>query len=109
MGCCIGLKSDSFTEKDVIINLSYSRGDFIVSSYKISLNKEENLIKADKIKYRKASSKTAETSHDENIIPIQNKEKIVNTHPKRIKDIAKNLRTINKNEIKDIRKFFSLK
>ena len=101
MGCCVGLRNDISTYKELIVNLSP--------------NEIENYIGANrnfcdtspKSKFRKHSSKTIETNA-ESPIKAKIRKKSNNFHNQRTKDIAKNLKLIAIEEMKNKNKFFAL-
>ena len=105
MGCCIGIRNNSFTDKDFFIKpIPKEKRDFMITS-KSNSNKKLHINK----NYRKSSSKTTEASHSNNSYRIKNNENLLNSHNKMIKDISKELRLITILECKNIRKFFALK
>ena len=96
MGCCAGLKNDNIFDKEYIVNLGPKEIDDLLESDRDFYKNNE------KKKYRKSSSKTAETNADS-----PKKRKISgNFHNQRIKEVVKNLRLIADDEVKSIRKFF---
>ena len=96
MGCCTSLQNDLFTGKEIIVNLGPKEIDDLLESDR-DFNKNN-----EKKKYRKSSSKTAETNAES----PKKRKKSGNFHNQRIKDIARNLRLIADDEVKNIRKFF---
>ena len=96
MGCCAGLKNDYISDKEYIINLGPKEIDDLIEN-------DQNFYKINqKKKYRKSSSKTAETNAES---PKKLK-KSGNFHNQRIQDIARNLRLIAEDEVKNTLKFF---
>ena len=102
MGCCIGMRNDTFLDKELIINLGPKEiSDFLLreeNNPKIIVNK----------KYRKTSSKTLETNAESPKKPKRLK-KSINYHNQKIKDIAKNLQLIAISEVKNVHRFFHVK
>ena len=83
MGCCIGMRNDTFLDKELIINLGPKEiNDFL-------LREEENPKIIVNKKYRKTSLKTVETKAESPKKPKRLK-KSINYHNQKIKDIAKN-------------------
>ena len=102
MGCFIGMRNDTFLDKELIINLGPKEiSDFLLreeDNPKIIVNK----------KYRKMSSKTVETNAESPKKPKRLK-KSINYHNQKIKDIAKNLQLIAISEVKNVHRFFHVK
>ena len=96
MGCCAGLKNDNIFDKEYIVNLGPKEIDDLLESDRDFYKNSE------KKKYRKSTSKTAETNAES----PKKRKKSGNFHNQRIKDIARNLRLIADEEVKNIRKFF---
>ena len=102
MGCCVGLKNDIFTDKELIVNLGPKEIENFLG------NDEDFLLTHSKLNNRKTSSQTAETNA-ESPKKRQKRKKNKYFHNQRIKDISKNLKQITISEIKNMNKFFVLK
>ena len=101
MGCCVGLRNDIYTYKELIVNLSPNQ----IENY-IGTNRNFCDI-SPKSKYRKHSSKTIETSA-ESPIKANKRKKSNNFHNHITKEIAKNLKLIAIEEMKNKNKFFAM-
>ena len=109
MGCCLGLRNNLLSNKDIIIDINESeRREIIVKSSKDYIEKENNYNKSNR-KKSVISTKIADTSLMDNSRPPKKREKIINTYNKRIKDTTKILQLIAISEVKNIHKFFMLK
>ena len=96
MGCCTAFKNDIFMDKELIVNL----GPKEIITFK-GRNRNDSKKSSNK-KYTKLSTKTLEINSES---PNKQK-KSENFHNQRTKNIAKNLRLITINEVKNTRKFF---
>ena len=102
MGCCVGLRNDIFTDKELIVNLGPKEIKNFLG------NDKDFLLTPSKSNNRKTSSQTAETNV-ESPKKVKKRKKSKNFHNQRIKDISKNLKLFTISEIKNMQKFFVLK
>ena len=99
MGCCVGLKNDTFPDKELIVNLGPKEIENFIG------NSEDFFKEPSKSNNRKTSSQSVETNA-ESPKKIKKRKKSKNYHNQRIKNITKNLKQITISEIKNLRKFF---
>ena len=102
MGCCVSLKNDVFLDKELIVNLAPKEIENLMGSNR------EYCQNTPKLKLRKASTKTVKTNA-ESPNTEKKRKKSGNFHNHITRDVAKNLRKISIDEVKNIRKFFILK
>ena len=82
MGCCIGMRNNTFLDKELIINLGPKEiNDFL-------LREEENPKIIVNKKYRKTSSKTVETNAESPKKP-KSRKKSINYHNQNLKILQK--------------------